>query len=192
MGVSTGNTVFIYDNDPLSLTATLSVDNYYGLYYGNADGTQLTLIGSDANPSSFSWTTPETWTTKMPAGSYLYVLAWDIGGPQAFIGQFNTERGTITSNTTDWVAKTGGINPGLSGALPSMSSVQAQIGAGGWNNLLASADNGCPNGSFPWGNLSNTSPNAQYIWSDTTDSNNGSKTTTDGNYVLFRTRNPIM
>src|SRR5262245_1054996 len=75
----------------LEVTATITADNHYGLYVGQADGSQLTLIGSNepglqGNPGAFNWSLPETWHFNVGQGAYLYVLSWDDGGPQMWSG----------------------------------------------------------------------------------------------------------
>src|SRR5262245_64070490 len=77
----------------LGVTATLTADNHYALYAGQADGSQLTLLGTNelgpgGAPGAFNWSLPETWTFSVGEGDYIYVLAWDDGGAQMWTGQF--------------------------------------------------------------------------------------------------------
>ena len=72
--------------DPYSIVADITADNHYGLFFGNAAGTNLTFVGRnepDDNGSGLSggcgWSEPENWKINAPHGSYLYVLAWDAG-----------------------------------------------------------------------------------------------------------------
>ena len=145
-----------------SIKATLTADNHYGLYYGEADGSGLTLVGrnekgsnhipdttSPVPPSScsgFQWSCPEAWEFNADA-DYLYVLAWDDESSQSWIGEFETPDGLLISNTTDWEYTIGGANPGSFGDLPSLTDVTAQIANATW----ATPRSFGLNGSGPWG-----------------------------------------
>ncbi len=180
-----------------SITATITADNHYGLYYGAANGTGLTLVGrnefgDDGSPGNYNWSLPETWTVNVPAGSRLFVLAWtDDGGPQSWIGEFTLPGNKkLYSNLTDWqYMVANGSNPGRDGDLPSLLTVQNDIATGAWAAPLASTPNGTGilsdvNG----GPMPDISLAANYIWHDTLDDTSGS----DLNYVIFRTDSPVV
>jgi hypothetical protein len=169
-----------------SVTATLTADNHYGLYFGDADGSNLTLVGrnevgSAGSAGSFNWSVAETWNFNVNAGQYLYVLAWNDGGPQSWIGQFATSSTTLVTNTQNWVYTAGGANPGESGPLPATSSVASLINTANWASVATQA----ANGTGPWGTIAGVGA-ANFIWSDSFNPN------ANNNYVIFRSADPIV
>jgi hypothetical protein len=170
----------------LPVTATLTADNHYGLYKGKADGSGLTLVGrnekgSGGNPGTYNWSEPETWQLSADSGDYLYVLVWDDGGPQSWIGQFDLPgNDQFYSKLDEWryyISKN--PNPGENGDLPLLSTVHGEIASAVWAKPLASA----ANGAGPWGTIPGISGNANFIWHDTFADSSSS----DNNYVIFRT-----
>jgi hypothetical protein len=91
-----------------NFSATLTADNHYGLYSGQDNGSGLTLVGrnekgSPGVPGVFNWSLPETYNFNANSGDRLYVLAWDDGGPQSWLGEFSLPGGgSLLSSTTDW------------------------------------------------------------------------------------------
>ena len=174
-----------------AVTATLTADNHYGLYVGKADGGNLALIGRNevgfnGNPGPYNWSLPETHNFGMAAGEHIYVLAWDDGGPQSWIGQFTLPDGTVLySDTVSWQYVIGsGANPGEAGSVPPLSQVMGDIAAATWAPLAASA----ANGSSPWGTIPGLSSAANFVWHDTL----GESSSSDGHYVIFRTDAPVI
>ncbi|MBK1987795.1 hypothetical protein A0J48_009635 [Sphaerospermopsis aphanizomenoides BCCUSP55] len=175
-----------------TVTATLTADNHYGLYYGQADGSGLTLVGrnefgSNGNPGEYNWSLPETYNFQANSGDYLYVVAWDDGGPQSWLGQFTLpDNTTLFSNTTDWEYSIGsGQNPGTLGNLPTSTTLVSDITSATWLTPLASVPNTGSNGI--WGAIPGISASANFIWTDDFNS-----TATDNNYVIFRTKAPLV
>ena len=171
----------------VNITATLTADNHYGLYYGKADGSGLTFVGRNekgeaGNPGQFNWSLPETFNFNANDGDYLYVLAWDDGLPQNWIGEFKLANDvSLLSNTGDWVYKIGsGANPGEFGDVPLLTTVASEIGGATWNIPQASA----PQGTAPWYTIPGISSQANFIWHDSLDNNSSS----DRNYAIFRTK----
>src|SRR5262245_8683989 len=82
-------------------TATITADNHYAFYYGTDAG--LTYVGRNelgdaGNPGAYNWSLPETFADiDIPDGQYLYIVAWNSGGPQAWLGQFVSANSTILS-----------------------------------------------------------------------------------------------
>lgn len=166
-----------------TMTATVTADNHYALYVGNADGSDLTYIGRNedgvyGNPGEYNWSLPETYSgVSVTTGNYAYVLAWNDGGAQSLIGEFALSDGTtIVTNATDWEYS---ILSTVGSSLPDVSSIMSMLGSASWSSVAASA----ANGSGPWGTISGISSAAQFIWSDTL----GTSSTSDGYYVVFRT-----
>ena len=166
-----------------TVTATITADNHYALYYGDANGNNLTLVGRNedsvsGSPGQYNWSLPETWATNMT----IFVLAWDDGGPQSWIGDFTLPGNQkLYSNLTEWqYIVASGPNPGGPPAVnfPSLATVQNDIATGVWATPLASA----PNGSAPWGTISGISGSANFIWHDTL----GNNSTSDAHYAIYR------
>jgi len=171
-------------------SATLTADDAFGLYHGQASGAGLTLDGQ----STATWqSTTKNFSFDVGAGDYLYVLAYNepsYGPPHMYIGSFLTPAGPLASNTTDWlyyISANATPSPFLS--LPSLAQVQADIAAAnlaGWSTPLASA----PNGSAPWSNAI-PDPSAYFIWPDSLHRGSEPVSAADGHYVLFRSANSV-
>lgn len=184
-----GLTAFSLQANTLTGTATLTADNHYGLYTGLSDASDLSLIGRNekgygGNPGTYNWSKPESWSVSLEAGQHLYVLAWDDGGPQSWIGQFNFGSTTLYSNAAQWeylIAP--GANPGESGDLPDLSSVIAAIQNGSWSQVLFET----PNGTSPWGNIPGIDAGANFIAAD----GFGTSVPSDSHFVIFRNREAL-
>jgi len=173
----------------VNVTAVVSADNHYGLFYGGADGTGLTFVGrNEIGPAGssglYNWTYPETWGFSLDSTQYLWVVAWDDvntnSGGRSWGGVFSdTTSGSqlLDTNTRDWFSKLGGANPGDYGDVPAISEIQSYGAGGTWS---APAVAGPPGAGvrdyFP----------PDWIWHDAPWS-----TVSEGHYVLFRTVNPI-
>lgn len=170
-------------------TATLTADNHYGLYVGNEDGSELRFVGRNemgANGSSggFNWSDPESYSFDINVGEYIYVLAWneDLNTDHSFIGEFETPTGSFLTNTSDWLVLAGGSNPALgTGNLPPDGEVSglihnAYVGALTW----FAPDTENPQGTLPWGTMSEIAAAAKYIWYEAVLAG-------DAQYLLFRT-----
>jgi hypothetical protein len=175
----------------LGVTATLTADNHYALYLGQVDGSQLTLLGTNelgeaGNPGASNWSLPETWSFSVDEGGYIYVLAWDDGGPQMWSGQFTLSDGTsLFSDTTGWeFVVASGLNPTASGSIPTLATVTSDIAGATWEAPHAST----PQGSSPWFGIPGLSPAAQMIWHDTL----GDTSSSDSHYVIYRTIAPLV
>jgi hypothetical protein len=175
---------------PVTGTAVITADNHYGLYTGLADGSDLIFVGrnefgSGGNPGSYNWSEPETWSVSLDLGRHLYVVAWDDGGPQSWIGQFTFDGNTLFSDAAHWEYLVGsGANPGENGGLPATGDLTADISGGAWNPVtLATA-----NGAAPWGTIHGIDGAANFVWSDTFDANSAD----DSHYVIFRTSSPVI
>lgn len=75
------------------LSAAVHCGNHYALYHGQADGAGMQYVGrnefgSKGNPGQYSFGLPETWDIEVATDERLYVVAWEDGGPQMFIGNF--------------------------------------------------------------------------------------------------------
>lgn len=165
-----------------SVTARLTADNVYGLYFGTP--ASLTLAGTDA-----TWGNAEVYGFSAGIGQFAFVAAWDLGGPQAWQGSLAVAGGaTIRTNPVDWVYTTVQIAalPGWSSsgtALPSLGSLQTALASASWLPVAASASNS----AAPWGSVV-PDAGAQWIWGDTL----ADSSATDGRLVVFRTQDTLV
>lgn len=173
----------------VSVNGTLTADNHYGLYVGQADGGGLRFIGRNEKgaagaPGTYNWSEAETWNFLVTPGEHLYVMAWDDGGPQGWIGNFGWSGGGVASNLPAWQAAIApGGNPGSSGDLPATATLSGYIAAASWQAPGASA----ANGSSPWGSINGVG-SAQWIWHDTL----ADGSLSDANFAMFRTASPLV
>ena len=174
------------------ITATLTADNHYGLYYRQANGDGLTFVGRNElgsydDEGNYNWAVPEQFNFNVNAGDYLYVLAWDTALAQSWIGEFQLPNGSsLVSNTSDWeYFVSSEDNPAFSGGnLPSIGTVATDITNATWSTPQASA----PQGTDPWNIIPGISSSAQFVWHDTLKDSSSS----DDNYVIFRTKNSVI
>jgi len=142
---------------------TLTADNEFWLYSGNATGSSLQAIGHGNN-----WGTAYSFNFSVNPGDYLYVMAWDWGQPHAWQGKFTTPVGTVYSNAANWVAS----------ATSSTTVNAAVIGSAAWGGINTEL----AYNSSPWGAKVND-PGAKWIWS--------SGAYSADTMVLFRTAAPV-
>lgn len=104
-----------------TLTATLTADNHYALYFGT--DSNLTFVGRNekgpaGSPGTYNWSLPETFGgLQLSESDRFYVAIWDeniVNGSQALLGQFTTDDGgTLLTNASEWgYYITGAPNPG--------------------------------------------------------------------------------
>ncbi|OYY93442.1 MAG: hypothetical protein B7Y41_11810 [Hydrogenophilales bacterium 28-61-23] len=173
----------------VNITGTLTADNHYALYAGQPDGSGLAYvgrneIGDSGNPGIYNFSFPETWHFNVAAGDRLYVVAWDDGGPQMFLGNFNWESGLIVSDLASWEYyvpdNTNQFVP--NGATPiTTADLGSLIATANWSAPSAQT----PNSNNPtWGTIPGVSATAAYIWHD--GAWNDWNSSSDGKYVVFR------
>lgn len=170
-----------------TLDAVISVDNLFNFFLGDGTGSNLRNIGQGND-----WQSPSLFTgVNLQPGDFIYVAGWDNGGVQMFLAQFSLPGGTLLTNTSDWYAyRSSNPNPGNTTPTPIIgnSQIQGDITDANANATWSTpADLGVNDGSSPqWGNqwTSAISASAHFIWHPDGDA-------TDGNYVLFRSENPV-
>lgn len=144
-------------------SATLTVDNEFWLYSGNATGSNLQFVGHGSD-----WTRPYSFSFDVAPGDYLYLMAIDWDDLHAWQGLFDTPLGRLYSNAASWVA-----------APTSTTEVTAGlIIDAGWDYILTEL----PASSSPWGDVVGNA-DAKWIW-------NSAPTSSDLT-VLFRSANPV-
>lgn len=158
-----------------AVSARITADNHYQLFYGNANGSLLSFVGQNEATSSGSggnnWSEAESFTFTPSAGQFIYVVAWDAGGVGGWLGQFTSLAGTLLSKPANWSYYQSNItNPGDS--QPSMlSSVISNIAAAQSGSLWQSNPTSAGlNGVSPWGTISGISNQAEWL---SVPSNNG-------------------
>ncbi len=182
-GAATGTTTAI---------ASVTADNYYGLYLGAADGSDLRLVGEDPDGD---WTTVEDFEIEVGPADHLYLAAWeadwDYGGPQMTIAEVDVD-GEIVGTGIDSFEYLLGPSDGYPGVPPGdpppAEAELAALAAGGpWAAPAVEADRS----SDPWGwaNSAYFSDGTQYIWADTF--SDTSVTNTENTYALFRSVAPL-
>lgn len=148
-------------------SATLSVDNAFWLYSGDATGSDLQFVGSGSN-----WQVPNSFTFDVKPGDYLYVMAYDAGQPHSFQGVFDTPNGALYTNAASWVAAN------LT-TIDFSNPVTPAVITGATFGPIGSD---LPATSGPWGNVVGNTQ-ADWIWSTSPGSGD--------TMVLFRTTNVV-
>ncbi len=196
---ASGQATFYAGAAQADATATVRVtaDNYYGVYLGQADGTDLRLIGeSDAS----DWTTVESVDVTVSPTDQLYIAAWeaagDNGGPQMTIGEVQVGADVVGTDAAAWEWTIGPRDgcPGLTPTDP--PPTEADLGtlvadanaAASWAPPAVQADRT----SDPWGWATSASfaDGTDYIWADTF--GDVSVTNTENTYALFRSTGPLL
>lgn len=141
----------ISSSEAVTVTATVTADNHYGLYYGTESN--LTFVGRNekggpGNPGTYNWSLPETFAgLQLSESDRFFIVVWDdsvVDGSQALLGQFITEDGgTLLTNAGEWAYfVTTGANPGTDGDPPSANSLEALLVPAQWTRPLSTALNG--------------------------------------------------
>jgi hypothetical protein len=158
----------------MEITAILTVDNHYGLYYGTPAG--VTFVGRNefdaagdpfVVPYTNNWSLPETFTFSVKPGNYIYVAAWsDDGAAQGFMGQLTINGHVVVTKASGWEVAFTGINLGDFSLAPTEAELVAQLAAASWHPVAYSL----PQGSQPWatyqpgGLIPGIGVDADWIW----------------------------
>lgn len=130
------------------LSGALNVDNGYVAYLATDNHSQGVQVSAANN-----WYSTYTFSgVNLVAGQdyFLHIYAYDQGGIAGFLGEFNLTgsdhlfsngQSQLTTNTIDW-----------------------DVSTSGWNNYQDASSLGS-NGVSPWGNHSQVSSSAEWIWS---------------------------
>jgi len=170
------------DNWSMSIT----VDNYYDIYFGDQFLTTPTFVGGDGD-----WTTTETWgITGVAATDFLYVpTASDHFVAQGFIGEFKnltTGYTFVTSNDSgspwevfpagQYLAALNALDPTIPAGVwpastqPTVTQVQTAVAYATTNGLWVATDSAASytNGDspLPWGTRPSIPASAEWIWHD--------------------------
>ena len=171
----------------ISIEATITADNHYGLYFGDWSGSILTFVGRNelgfyGSPGSYNWSQAESFTFDITPGDYIYIAAWsDDSSAQAILGQFVIpDLGTtILTNTLDWEVYLTFNDKDDDSLEPTVAELGIEISGASWSIVSDYIDHG----SSPWGNISGISSNADWIWGSSL-----SPGSDYGEYQIFRTQ----
>jgi hypothetical protein len=183
--------------DTLTVTARFTADNYFALYAGAADGSELTYLGRD---SVGGWMSAEDFTFEVDPQDHLYVAAWETpgpdGGPQMVIGEVAVADAFVLTDpmSYEWVLGPVDGAPGgdLADPPPPLEDVQGLIATAALDALWAPPAVSADKSASPWGGQLGSAfvSDPQYIWSDTFAAL--SQSNTAQTYVLFRTTQPLV
>lgn len=155
---------FSVNASAISYTATLTADNYYGLYVGTEDDLEFigrNELGTSGDPGTYNWSMAENFTFDLFAGESIYVAAWsDDSTAQGLIGQFVSEYDTLLTNTSDWEVYLSYSDLDNNAAAPGADDLELQITGVSWDAVT----NSIAHGSGPWGTITGISPDASWIW----------------------------
>lgn len=149
----------------LSVTATLTADNHYALFYANADNSGLSFVGTNetgagGSPGQYNWSEPETWNFNVADDGWIYVAAWsDDSSAQGFLGQLVTAIGTVYTDTIHWEVAYTNQDLDDGAAAPTVGALGGVLPTVTWNAIPFSL----PNGSAPWGPIAGIN-GGDWIW----------------------------
>ncbi|MEO1298287.1 MAG: PEP-CTERM sorting domain-containing protein [Cyanobacteria bacterium J06636_16] len=166
-----------------SVNATVTADNFYGLFYGNEDGSVLNFVGRNETgasgaPGKYNWSLPETWNFEVNNDDYLYLVTWDDASvAEAWLGEFEVGGEKLLSSATDWEYIFNEDNPFTrpGNPVPEMDELEAAISVGDWQE----GETVGKNGIRPWRTITDIDGDADWL-----------KTAERGAdmYTIFRTK----
>lgn len=197
----------------LAVKATLTADNHYGLFSGNADGSILNFFGRNEkgayggaagwnngtlggatyntnNGNGYNWSNAETWNFNVKQDDYLYVVTWDDRSvDESWVGQFDISAGDqqkqILSKPGSWEYLTTqwSANPGDMGDTPTNAVLNKEISTAKWQDAKSRGMN--DGTTSPWGRINEVTSAAEFL--NTTTNGTGQKRDNNG-YTIFRTK----
>ncbi len=170
-----------------TINATLTADNFYGLFYGNESGSLLNFVGRNetgaaGSPGTYNWSEAETWNFNVGSEDYLYVVTWDDGNvAESWLGEFEIGGRTVLTGADDWEYIVGGDSPYLEDSatnlMPESDELNGLIDGAAWQDTISVGDNGIA----PWGTIANIDGEADWLQT---------ASHTAGKYSIFRTKVP--
>lgn len=170
------------------IKATVTADNFYGIFYGNEDGSDLSFvgrneIGDSGSSGGYNWSKAETWGFEVNQSDYLYLVTWDDGRvAESWIGEFEINGQTMLSGADDWEYIVGGDNPYLtdraSNLMPGDAELASLIDGALWQDTISIGQNGIK----PWKTIADIDQEAEWLQT---------ASHTEGKYTIFRTQKPI-
>ena len=170
-----------------TINATLTADNFYGLFYGNESGSILNFVGRNeigaaGSSGGHNWSAAETWNFNVGAEDYLYVVTWDDGAvAESWLGKFEIDGRTVLTGADDWEYVVGGNSPYLANKttnlMPGNAELEGFIGGADWQDTISIGDNGIG----PWNTIAGIDSEADWLQT---------ASHTAGKYSIFRTKVP--
>ena len=180
-------TVGAFEAQAAAIKATVTADNFYGIFYGNEDGSALNFVGRNetgdgGSSGGYNWSQAETWDFQVNNNDYLYLVTWDDGRvAESWIGEFEVGGKTILSGADDWEYIVGGDNPYLTdkstNLLPGNEELSSLIDGALWQDTISIGKNGIK----PWRTIAGVDEDADWL---------RTASHTEGSYTIFRTRVP--
>jgi hypothetical protein len=178
-------------------TAWVTADNYYALYLGHSDGSELRLVGQDPDGD---WTTVDEFEFEVTPLDHLYLAAWeasgDSGTPQMTIAEVELPEDLVGTDAAafEWVLGPTDDCPGATPPDPPPTQeaitflVEDANADGSWAPPSVEAGRT----TSPWGSSvsGSFSDAAKFVWGDTFDSD--SVTNSENTYALFRSLDPLI
>ena len=196
---ATGDAVFYAGAPQEDALATVRVtaDNYYAIYLGNEDGSDLRLVGLDPDGD---WTTVESFDVTVTPEDHLYIAAWeapgDNGGPQMVTAEVELPDDVVgtTASSFEWVLGPTDASPGITppGTAPLEADLLLVLDAAAADGSWAAPAAEASRTSDPWGWATSGSftDATSFVWGDTFDSD--SITNVENTYALFRSVAPLL
>ena len=175
----------------------VTADNYFAVYVGAADGSNLRFVGRD---TVSDWTSLEVLSAEVGPSDHWFLAAWEApgnnGGPQMIIAEAVTSDGDVVARTRadafEWVLGDPSATPGgsLQSPPPAIETIASLVAAS--TNVWAAPAAEAPRESSPWGATlaDDVDAGTNYLWPDTFSSQ--SITNTSETFVLFRSITPIL
>ncbi len=149
----------------LTIDATVTADNHYGLYVGGENSVSTFIgrneLGPTGSPGTYNWSQPESFVFDVNHGDYLYLASWsDDKVAQGLLGQFAISGGPtiLTNSQWEYCLTFEDLDDGDSA--PSLANISSNVSSATWSAVTNYLDNG----SDPWGTVSGISTDADWIW----------------------------
>ncbi|MEA5462868.1 PEP-CTERM sorting domain-containing protein [Leptothoe sp. PORK10 BA2] len=177
-------TVGAVEANAADIKATVTADNFYGLFYGNEDGSNLNFVGRNetgdgGSSGGYNWSKAESWDFEVNNDDYLYLVAWDDGRvAESWIGEFEIAGKTLLSGADDWEYIVGDDNPYLTdkstNLLPGSDELTSLIDGAEWQDTVSIGKNGIN----PWKTIDGVDQESDWL---------KTASHTEGKYTIFRT-----
>ncbi|MEM0981565.1 MAG: PEP-CTERM sorting domain-containing protein [Cyanobacteria bacterium P01_H01_bin.58] len=168
----------------ITVDATVTADNFYGLFYGNEDGSILNFVGRNetghrsSTGKGYNWSHAEDYSFDVNKNDYLYLVTWDDASvAEAWIGEFQVGGEQLLSSAEDWEYIFNEDNPftRAGNPVPETDELGAAISEGDWQAGQTVGQNGIK----PWRTIAGIDGEAN--WLETAE--RGSDM-----YTIFRTK----
>lgn len=173
-------------------TVSVTADNYYAIYLGSAEGTDLRLVAEDPDGD---WTTVEDFEVEVEPTDHLYLAAWeadwDHGGPQMTIAEVAVEGEVVgtAADTFEYLLGPSGGFPGVPPGDPPPDELDVAELVAGATFAPPAAEADRTSDPWGWAVSGGFSEGTRFVWGDTF--GDTSATNTSNTYALFRSVAPL-